>query len=144
MTWLGLVLEFGLRKAHCHARGPHFVVEGGGLQMGLGFWYGAAGGGGGCACDCHTDPKCDGVATVIDVVLIVDVAFRNGSPFPDPNGFCPYVTTDVNCNGVTNVVDAVLLVEVALRGGDASALFCDPCGASPLAQSGLPDPDYTN
>jgi hypothetical protein len=60
-------------------------------------------------------------------VLTVDVAFRGGTPHPDPDALCPNETTDVNCDGVTNVVDAVKLVEVALRGGDPNIQFCDPC-----------------
>ncbi|HUU45785.1 MAG TPA: CARDB domain-containing protein, partial [Acidobacteriota bacterium] len=80
-----------------------------------------------CACDCHADPECDGVTSILDVVLAVNVAFRGGDPIPDPNPACPFETTDVNCDNVTNILDVILLVDVAFRGGDPAEQFCDPC-----------------
>jgi parallel beta-helix repeat protein len=82
---------------------------------------------GGCACDCHSDPQCDGVTNVLDVVQGVNIAFRGQPDLLDPNASCPLVTTDVTCDGLTNVLDVVRLVNVAFRGGDAAAEFCDPC-----------------
>ncbi|HUU44613.1 MAG TPA: hypothetical protein VM118_02670 [Acidobacteriota bacterium] len=102
-------------------------VAGGPYQMGLGFWYGTAAAGGGCACDCFGDPMCDGVASILDVVRAVDVAFRGGAPYFDPNPACPFETTDVTCDGVTTILDVVRMVDVAFRGGDAEVLYCDPC-----------------
>ena len=102
-------------------------VAGGPYQMGLGFWYGTAAAGGGCACDCFGDPMCDGVASILDVVRAVDVAFRGGAPYFDPDPACPLETTDVTCDGVTTILDVVRMVDVAFRGGDAEVLYCDPC-----------------
>ncbi|HSH00465.1 MAG TPA: hypothetical protein VLB27_10465, partial [candidate division Zixibacteria bacterium] len=80
-----------------------------------------------CACDTHGDPSGDGVVNVLDVVALINVAFRGGTDIPDPNSNCPVTTTDCDCSGLTNVIDAVRMVEVAFRGGDAAAEFCDPC-----------------
>jgi hypothetical protein len=80
-----------------------------------------------CACDCHGDPQCDSVATVADVVQVVNVAFRSAAPIVDPNAQCPRTTTDVNCDGVTTVSDVVLMVNVAFRSGSRAANVTDPC-----------------
>ena len=76
-------------------------------------------------CPCHGDPQCDGVPDVLDVVLIIGVAFRSDPVVYDP--ICDYARTDVTCDGITNVLDAVRMINVVFRGADASAQFCDPC-----------------
>ncbi|MEW5700653.1 MAG: hypothetical protein AB1792_00255, partial [Candidatus Zixiibacteriota bacterium] len=82
----------------------------------------------GCACDCHGDPKCDGIrSNVSDVVTTVDVAFRGGISEADPNPLCPRAPTDVNCDGVTTITDVVKEVNVAFRGADPATEFCNPC-----------------
>lgn len=99
-------------------------------NVGIGFWYGA-GTSGNCACDCHADPapigSCDGVQDVLDVVQMVNVAFRGAASILDPNVNCPYETTDVNCSASTDVLDVVRIVNVAFRGADPNSEFCDPC-----------------
>ncbi|HWO58083.1 MAG TPA: hypothetical protein VNN55_11000 [bacterium] len=81
-----------------------------------------------CACDCHADPVCDGVINnVLDVVLVVNVAFRGAAVAPDPSPNCPREPTDVNCDGVTGVVDAVKIVNVAFRGTNPLTEYCNPC-----------------
>jgi len=80
-----------------------------------------------CVARCHGDPQCDGVATVQDVVKVVNVAFRGGAPIPDPSRQCPYETTDVNCDGSTNVIDVVKLTNVAFRSANPATEFCRPC-----------------
>jgi hypothetical protein len=83
---------------------------------------------GGCACDCHADPaNCEGTLNILDVVQAVNVAFRGGSPLPDPNSNCPYETTDVDCSQATDVLDIVRIVNVAFRGESAVTEFCNPC-----------------
>ncbi|MBI3871807.1 MAG: hypothetical protein HY304_01875 [candidate division Zixibacteria bacterium] len=78
-----------------------------------------------CVCACHADPKCDGVTNVLDVVGIINVAFR-GLPEPiDPD--CPKSREDVDCKGVVGVPDVVHMVNVAFRGQDPASNFCDPC-----------------
>lgn len=79
-----------------------------------------------CTCPCHTDPQCDSVTNVFDVVKAVDVGFRSAPPVFDLG--CPREHTDANCDGVTNVFDVVAFVEVAFRSGDPATVFCDPCG----------------
>lgn len=81
----------------------------------------------GCACDCHADPVCDNVHDVLDLVTIIDVAYRGGDPVPDPNPQCPYVTTDVNCDDVTNVFDVGLMNLVVNYAADPDSTFCNPC-----------------
>ncbi|MEW5702779.1 MAG: hypothetical protein AB1792_11190 [Candidatus Zixiibacteriota bacterium] len=114
-------LRFGASAAQ-HAAG---LVASPTHTLGIGFWYGIATP---CDCDCHADPKCDGVTNVFDVVLAVDVAFRSEPEIPDSNALCPRMTTDVDCDGVTKVYDVVHLVNVAFRGGNAATEFCNPCG----------------
>jgi hypothetical protein len=81
-----------------------------------------------CACDCHGDPSnCDAVQNVTDVVLTINVAFRNAPPITDPNGSCPFETTDLNCSASTDVVDVVKMVNVAFRNANPATEFCDPC-----------------
>jgi hypothetical protein len=79
----------------------------------------------GCLCDCHGDPQCDGVTNVLDVVGVVNVAFRGQAPVSDP--VCPNTRTDIDCSGATDVLDVVNVVNVAFRGANAAVVFCDPC-----------------
>ncbi|HUU46271.1 MAG TPA: hypothetical protein VM118_11130, partial [Acidobacteriota bacterium] len=78
-----------------------------------------------CACPCRSDPQCDGITNVLDVVLAVDVAFRSQSPTSDPG--CPFPRTDVTCDRITNVLDVVHFVNVAFRGGEPANQFCEEC-----------------
>jgi hypothetical protein len=71
------------------------------------------------------DPTPDGVINVLDVVRIVNIAFRNGPPITDL--YCPVEMTDLNCDDVTNVLDVMLCVNVAFRTADPAAEFCNPC-----------------
>lgn len=61
------------------------------------------------------DVTCEGVCNVIDVVRLVNVAFRNKDPMVE---FCPLglPTGDLNCDGVINVLDVVLGARCAFRG----------------------------
>ena len=80
-----------------------------------------------CDCSCNGDPACDGVASIVDVVSVVNVAFRGNTDTVD--GACPHVgRSDVNCDCVVNVVDVVQIVNRAFRGDITPA--CDMC-ASP-------------
>jgi hypothetical protein len=80
-----------------------------------------------CICDCHADPQCDGQSNVLDVVAVVNVAFRSATPTSDP--VCPMVRTDVDCSDATDVLDVVRLVNVAFRSADPNTEFCDPCAS---------------
>ncbi len=82
---------------------------------------------GACACDCHADPRCDGLTDIFDVTLAVNRAFRNGDAVPDPSPTCPVETIDTNCDGVTDIFDVTHLVNVAFRNGDPAIEFSDPC-----------------
>jgi hypothetical protein len=77
-------------------------------------------------CTCHTDPVCDGVINVLDVVQAVNVAFRAVTAPIEQSAGCSWTRTDVDCNGTTNVFDVVRFVDVAFRGADAAQSFCNP------------------
>ena len=78
----------------------------------------------GCVCDCHADPACDGSTDVLDVVGVVNVAFRGASDVVDPQ--CTHVgRTDNNCDCATDVLDVVGIVNRAFRGDQTP--FCDAC-----------------
>lgn len=77
-----------------------------------------------CDCHCHADPTCDGVTDVLDVVGVVNEAFRGGLAVADAT--CPHKSRDdFNCDCVVDVLDVVLVVTQAFRGGTAAV--CDPC-----------------
>jgi hypothetical protein len=81
-----------------------------------------------CACDCHADPGgCNGSQDIVDVVQVVNVAFRGTAPIPDPNANCSYEATDTNCSSSTDVIDVVKMVNVAFRGASVAVEFCSPC-----------------
>lgn len=83
-----------------------------------------------CVCPCHADPLpvvvCDGVPNILDVVGIIDVAFR-GEPDPFSVG-CSVSNTDVDCDGSTDIFDVIHMINVAFRGNDPATEFCNPCG----------------
>lgn len=82
-----------------------------------------------CVCDCHGDPggNCDGDPTVLDVVSVVNSAFRNIAPTPDPSASCPYYPVDVDCSHSIDVLDVVKLVSVTFRNANPATEFRDPC-----------------
>lgn len=80
-----------------------------------------------CDCNCHTDPVCDGVPDVLDLVETVNAAFRNAPPTIDPNCPHPGGRADVDCSGATTVLDVVKVVGVAFRNDNPATTYCDPC-----------------
>lgn len=77
-------------------------------------------------CPCHADPACDSVTTVLDVIAVVDEAFRNATAEVDPS--CTHASrSDVNCDCVVTVQDVVLMVNVAFRNANAATTFCNAC-----------------
>ena len=86
--------------------------------------FGGAGDMPNCPCECHTDPQCDGVCNVLDVVISVGVAFR-GLEAPNDQE-CSVVRTDADCDGDTDVFDVVRFVNVAFRNQPMESNFCDP------------------
>lgn len=62
------------------------------------------------------DYNADGILDVVDVVGMVNLAFRGGTlPLPPPERM------DINCDTVYNIVDVVLLINHVFRGGPAPA-----------------------
>jgi hypothetical protein len=82
---------------------------------------------GGLAPGIPGDPSTgDGAVNVLDVVVLVNYAFRSG-PLPARDATCSINRGDLNCDGVGNVLDVVVLVNVAFGGGDPTLEFCNPC-----------------
>ena len=83
-------------------------------------------------CPCEGDPKCDSATDVLDVVRVIERAFRGTAATLDstcsPYGTAVDGRTDVDCTGATDVLDVVKMIDVAFRGVDRSARFCKPCG----------------
>lgn len=77
-----------------------------------------------CTCLLHGDPDGDGVATVLDVVRTIGVAFRGTLSLADTD-CCPEADrVDNNCDCVVDVLDVVVIVGAAFRGGPPP---CNPC-----------------
>jgi hypothetical protein len=77
-----------------------------------------------CICPCVADPVCDSVIDIVDVVAVVDEAFRS---MPSVTGTaCPHISrADANCDCVVDVLDIVALIDRLYRG--RTTPFCDPC-----------------
>lgn len=79
-----------------------------------------------CYCPCLGNPDCsNNVVDIIDVVVTVDVAFRNAPEATDVG--CPFARTDVDCSGAVNILDVTRIVDVAFRSGNQATEFCNPC-----------------
>ncbi|MEW5701053.1 MAG: hypothetical protein AB1792_02320 [Candidatus Zixiibacteriota bacterium] len=82
-------------------------------------------------CRCHADPICDGQTSILDVVGIVNRAFRGGPVVIDSG--CPHNPpaidgrSDVDCSSRSDIVDVVKMIDVAFRGANPASRFCDPC-----------------
>lgn len=77
-------------------------------------------------CIHHGDPLENGVYDVLDLVTVIDVAFRNANPIVDAD--CPHDPigrTDLDCSGTTDVLDVAMMVDVAFRAIEIG--FCNPC-----------------
>jgi len=87
----------------------------------------ATGGATSIGCSCHADDaSCDGVTDVLDVVGVVNEAFRGFAGVSDPT--CTHISRfDVDCDCSVGVLDVVSVVNVAFRGMNAALIFCDPC-----------------
>lgn len=77
-------------------------------------------------CDCpHVgDLDTNSVIDILDVIAIVNSAFR-GFPSPPGDPFCPSATrADVNCDELLDILDVIAIVNTAFRNLDNR---CDPC-----------------
>jgi subtilisin family serine protease len=80
-----------------------------------------------CDCHCHGDPACDGSIDILDVVAVINVAFRGAVDVHDPS--CTLSgRSDINCDCSVDVLDVVTVINHAFR-GDNSAL-CNACTAT--------------
>lgn len=85
-----------------------------------------------CDCACLSDPLCDHVTDLLDVIFVIGNAFRGLEEMNDD--FCFSHSdgsvggrTDVNCSGYTDIVDVVRIIDVAFRGADPSSILCASC-----------------
>lgn len=79
-----------------------------------------------CSCSDHSGAEITAnMVTVLDVVAVIDVAFRGVAATRLLT--CPVDVTDCDCTGSTDIVDVVRTIEVAFRHADPAAKFCDPC-----------------
>lgn len=77
-----------------------------------------------CSCPTHGDFNDDELASVLDVVFTVNVAFRNETDL-DESECCPHIgRMDHNCDCQINILDVVTIVTTAFRNGPPS---CNPC-----------------
>lgn len=78
-----------------------------------------------CLCLSHGDISDDGNHDVTDIVGLINIAFRNGSPAITDLG-CDHATrADYTCDGTINILDVVRGVDFVFRAGPG---LCDPCG----------------
>lgn len=89
-------------------------------KLNSGFWNTVG------VCDCPFVGDIDGNShiDVLDVVAMINVAFRNGE-YPPGDPLCPYWTrAEVNCDGQVDVLDVVAIINTAFRNTDSR---CNPC-----------------
>jgi hypothetical protein len=77
-------------------------------------------------CPCHGDPMCDGQTDILDVVDVINEAFRGGPTTADPT--CRESSrADVDCSCAVDVLDVTKMINVAFRGASKATEFCNPC-----------------
>jgi len=68
-----------------------------------------------CYCNRWGDIDGDGATNVVDVITLVNFAYKNqDSRKPQPL-YCPWEPGDVNCSGSVNVVDVVVAVNFVYK-----------------------------
>jgi hypothetical protein len=90
-----------------------------------------------CCCRFRGDLDTNEVYDVLDVVLLIDYIFRNGTiPLTYPG--CPTHIGEINCDDVPDVLDVVALVDVVFRNFQPiEGRICNPCLCDPYP-SGCP------
>lgn len=77
-----------------------------------------------CECPHIGDIDTNSTIDILDVVTLVNSAFR-GAPIPPGDRFCPLVTRgDLNCDDLVDILDVVAIVNTAFRNLDSR---CNPC-----------------
>jgi hypothetical protein len=81
-----------------------------------------------CNCFCFAEPgECNGALDVVDVLAVINIAFRGFDDVEDPEATCPRAPSDVDCDGQTTILDVIKIIEVAFRAADPTVTFCKPC-----------------
>lgn len=77
-----------------------------------------------CECPHIGDIDTNSTIDILDVVALVNSAFR-GAPIPPGDRFCPLTTRgDLNCDNLVDILDVVAVVNTAFRNLDSR---CNPC-----------------
>ncbi len=78
-----------------------------------------------CDCSSHGDVAGNGpVFDILDVIAMIDCAFRGGA-LPPKDLVCPHLNRgDLNCDGINDVIDVVTTINLAFRNQGS---VCDPC-----------------
>ena len=93
-------------------------AAGSSFELGLGYWYGAAGAA--CPIAMSGDVNINGAISASDIIVLVNYVFKAG-PAPLPclaNG-------DVNCNGAVSSSDIITLVISVFKAGPPPCNVCD-------------------
>jgi hypothetical protein len=78
-----------------------------------------------CLGNPHECPR--GSVDIVDVLQVINVAFRQRPAIADPSVVCPYSDTDLNCDGTTDVIDLTRVIQVAFGAMQLLDVACNPC-----------------
>ena len=77
-----------------------------------------------CKCPHIGDLDTNSVIDILDVIALINVAFRGG-PTPPGDPQCPITTrADLNCDSVVDILDVISSINTAFRNVDDR---CNPC-----------------
>lgn len=89
-------------------------------NLNSGFWNTV----GACDCPFIGDLDTNSQIDVLDVVAMINVAFRNGV-FPPGDPYCPnWTRAEMNCDGQIDILDVVAIINTAFRNTESR---CNPC-----------------
>lgn len=92
-------------------------------QAGIGYWYGISN----CDCGLKGDMNCDGYATPLDIVILINYVYKEQDDICSaPN--CPYATGDLDCNELIYPLDVIYHINLVYKEVDN---VCDGCAVSP-------------
>lgn len=77
-----------------------------------------------CDCPYVGDIDTNSTLDILDVIAIINAAFRGG-PLPAGDRFCPNGTrADLNCDAVVDVFDVTEIIDATFRSNNT---ICNPC-----------------
>ena len=114
----------------CYAPAKHLVfINRNALPVPVAFTKGTICIDSACHCYCSGNPHgcTNSEIDIIDVLKVINVAFREQPDIPDLSPTCPYSDTDINCDGLTSILNLTGIIQVAFSGEVPSSVFCNPC-----------------